>query len=130
MVKTKKAGLLTKLVVLALLIYLSITMLDLQGQIAAAQSEQDDLNRQVAKQIQRNAELADAVENTALFRRETDGFSLAFPWAPKAPFPLVPAFCFARVETMEGRPWVVFSFRDGGWPVVPPSCQNGESGVQ
>ena len=84
-----------------------------------------DLSRRFSDPI-----LADAVENTALFRWETDGFSLAFPWDPKAPFPLVLAFCFARVETMEGRPWVVFSFRDGGWPVVPPSCQNGESGVQ
>ena len=84
-----------------------------------------DLSRRFSDPI-----LAEAVENTALFRRETDGFSLAFPWDPKAPFPLVPAFCFARVETMEGRPWVVFSFRDGGWPVVPTSCQNGESGVQ
>ncbi len=74
--------------------------------------------------------LAGAVENTALFRQEPDGFSLAFLWNPQAPFPLVPAFCFARVETMEGRPWVVYSFREGGWPILPPSCQNRDSGVQ
>ncbi|MBR5533347.1 MAG: hypothetical protein IKU62_00660 [Ruminiclostridium sp.] len=74
--------------------------------------------------------LAGCVEKTALWRQDARGFSLAFPWEPKNPFPLVPAFCFARVEETEGKPWVIFSFRDGGWPVVPPSCQNGESGVQ
>ena len=46
MVKTKKAGLLTKIVVLALLIY------------------RDDLSRQVAAQTQANADLADDVENS------------------------------------------------------------------
>lgn len=74
--------------------------------------------------------LAEAVENTALFRRDGDGFSLAFPWEPKAPFPMTPAFCFARAEHLEGRTWVIFSFQADGWPVVPPSCQNGDSGVQ
>lgn len=61
---------------------------------------------------------------------EGEGFSLSFPWDPKAPFPLVPVFCFARVENLSGRPWVVLSFRDGSWPMVPPSCQNPESGVK
>ena len=74
--------------------------------------------------------LAHSVEKSALYRKETSGFSLAFPWDPQAPFPLVPAFCFARTENMEGKIWLVFSFRGDGWPVVPPSCQNGESGVQ
>ena len=45
MVKTKKAGLLTKIVVLALLIYLATSLLNLQGQIASAQAERDDLSR-------------------------------------------------------------------------------------
>ena len=74
--------------------------------------------------------LSRSVERTALWRKDGDGFSLAFPWDPKASFPMVPAFCFARVEEMEGKSWVIFSFQEGGWPVIPPSCQNGDSGVQ
>lgn len=62
--KTKKAGLLTKIVVLALLIYLATSLLNLQGQIASAQAERDDLSRQVAAQTQANADLADDVENS------------------------------------------------------------------
>lgn len=63
MPKTKKAGLLTKLVVLALLIYLATSLLDLQGRIRETQAERDALNRQVAEQAQVNAELAEDVAN-------------------------------------------------------------------
>mgnify|MGYP005769701927 CR=1 FL=1 len=41
MVRTKKAGLLTKLVVLALLIYLATSLLNLQGRIRQTQAERD-----------------------------------------------------------------------------------------
>ena len=63
MPKTKKAGLLTKLVILALLIYLATSLLDLQGRIRETQAERDALNRQVAEQTQVNAELAEDVAN-------------------------------------------------------------------
>ena len=72
MVKTKKAGLLTKIVVLALLIYLATSLLNLQGQIASAQAERDDLSRQVAAQTQANADLADDVENSGDPERQAD----------------------------------------------------------
>lgn len=62
-VKTKKAGLLTKLVVLALLIYMATTLLDLQGRVKTTRTEVDYLSRQVAEQTQVNADLADAVAN-------------------------------------------------------------------
>ena len=62
--KTKKAGLMTKLVVLALLIYMATSLLDLRTQIQTAQSQLDDLDRQVAAQIQENAELSYAIENS------------------------------------------------------------------
>ena len=57
---------------------------------------------------------------------EDGGFSLAAPWEPGGPFPLLPAFCFARICTMAGRRWAVFRFRPGGGPVTedvqaPPS---------
>ena len=48
-------------------------------------------------------------------RREGEGFALAFPFDPRAPFPLLPAFCFARVEG--GR--LIFFFRANGLPYIP-----------
>lgn len=63
MVKTKKAGLLTKVVVLALLIYMATSLLNLQGQLKTARLEQENLMSQVAEQTQQNADLADAVAN-------------------------------------------------------------------
>ncbi len=64
MILTKKAGLMTKLVILALLIYLTTALLNLRGQISTAQTNLDGLNRQVAVQTQKNAELADAVAHS------------------------------------------------------------------
>lgn len=64
MARTEKAGMLTKLVVLALLIYLATSLLNLRGQITSVQTERDTLKQQVQSQSQRNAELADAVENS------------------------------------------------------------------
>lgn len=61
MVKTKKAGLLTKIVVLALLVYFITVLLTLNGQIAAAEAERDAMQSQVADQIQRNADLSEDV---------------------------------------------------------------------
>ena len=63
MVRTKKAGMLTKLVVLALLIYLATSLLNLQGRIRQTQAERDSLSRQVAEQTQVNAHLAEDVAN-------------------------------------------------------------------
>ena len=63
MIRTKKAGLLTKLVVLALLIYLPIVLLYLQGRIRQTQAERDSLSRQVAEQTQTNADLAEDIAN-------------------------------------------------------------------
>ena len=63
MPKTKKAGLLTKLVILALLIYLATALLDMQSQIRQTQAERDSLSRQVAEQTQVNADLAEDVAN-------------------------------------------------------------------
>lgn len=63
MVKTKKAGFLTKIVVLALLIYMATSLLNLQSQLRNAEKEQASLSAQVTAQKQENADLADAVEN-------------------------------------------------------------------
>ena len=60
----KQAGFLTKLVVLALLIYMVTSLMDLRGQIQATQSQRDALAQQVADQRLENQELADAIENS------------------------------------------------------------------
>lgn len=48
--KLKRAGFLTKIVVLALLIYMATSLLDLRGQIQTAQVQRDTLARQVSDQ--------------------------------------------------------------------------------
>ena len=60
----KQAGFLTKIVVLALLIYMTTSLLDLRGQIQTTQSQRDTLAQQVADQRLENQELADAIENS------------------------------------------------------------------
>ena len=62
--KTKKASILTKLVVLALLIGVASALLNLRGQIQQAQSDLTQAQAEVAAQKQVNADLADAVENS------------------------------------------------------------------
>ena len=64
MVLTKKAGLITKIVVLILLVYLATSLLHLRTRINAAQATRDALDQQVTAQTQQNAELADAIEHS------------------------------------------------------------------
>lgn len=61
MVKTKKAGILTKIVILGLLVYFATVLLSLNGQIAAAEAERDAIQSLVTEQIQHNADLAEDV---------------------------------------------------------------------
>jgi len=62
--RIKKAGFLTKIVILALLIYMATSLLELRGQIQAHQEQQEQLNAQVTAQAEENARLADAIENS------------------------------------------------------------------
>ena len=62
--KLKRAGFLTKIVVLALLIYMATSLLDLRGQIQTAQVQRDTLARQVSDQRLGNQELEAAIENS------------------------------------------------------------------
>ena len=68
----KKASLLTKLVVLALLIAAATGLLNLRQQILTAQGDLAEAQAQVAEQKQINAELADAVENSDDPERQED----------------------------------------------------------
>ena len=60
----KRAGFLTKIVILALLIYMAISLLDLRGKIQDVQTQRDVLARQVTDQQLENQKLADAIANS------------------------------------------------------------------
>ena len=60
----KKAGLLTKLVVFILLIYMTSSLMNMNTRIASAQESVGTLQQQVENQHQRNAELGEAIENS------------------------------------------------------------------
>ena len=61
--QVKRAGLLTKIVVLALLIYMATSLLNLRGQIQMLQQQLDAGARQVAVLQQANREKREAIEN-------------------------------------------------------------------
>ena len=60
----KRAGFLTKIVVLVLLIYMATSLLDLRGQIQNVQNERDGLAQQVTDQQMENQKLAEAIANS------------------------------------------------------------------
>ena len=68
----KKAGFLTKLVVLTLLIVTTVSLLRLQTQIQEAQAEREELLNRVATQTQVNADLRDAVDHSGDPDRQAD----------------------------------------------------------
>jgi cell division protein FtsL len=64
-VQIKKAGFLTKIVVLTLLVASAVSLLRLQGQISEAREEQAEMERKVAQQSQVNADLRDAIDHSS-----------------------------------------------------------------
>jgi len=60
----KRAGFLTKIVVLILLIYMALSLIDVRGKIQGVQTQRDDLARQVTDQRLENQKLADAIANS------------------------------------------------------------------
>lgn len=70
--KIKKAGFVTKLVVLALLIGLSVTLLDMRAQLQQAQTQRDDLSVQRDVLTQSVADLQDDVDNKDDPQRQRD----------------------------------------------------------
>lgn len=61
--KIKRASFLTKLVVLALLIYMATSLLGLRAQLQTYQEKRDALTGEVARMKQENARLSEAIEN-------------------------------------------------------------------
>ena len=68
----KKAGFLTKIVILTLLIAATVSLLRLRTQIQEAQVELEDKRLQVAQQTQVNADLRDAVDHSGDPARQAD----------------------------------------------------------
>ncbi len=62
--RLKRTGLLTKLVIVVLLVYMATSLLNLRGQIQSTQEEQEALAQQVEQQQLANQELQDAIENS------------------------------------------------------------------
>ena len=60
----KKAGFLTKVVILTLLIAAAVSLLRMQGMIAQAQGELEEKRLQVVEQTQVNADLRDAIDHS------------------------------------------------------------------
>lgn len=60
----KRAGLVTKVVIVVLMIYMTISLLDLRTQIQTAQDQKDILAAQVAAQKLDNQQLTEAIENS------------------------------------------------------------------
>lgn len=60
----KRAGFLTKIVVLALLIYMATSLLDLRSQIQETQSLRDSLAKQVNHVELENRQLSDAIADS------------------------------------------------------------------
>ncbi|MBR2934708.1 MAG: septum formation initiator family protein [Oscillospiraceae bacterium] len=61
--QVKKAGFLTKIVVLALLIYMATSLLNLRARLQNDLEEKNALASQVEQLTQENTQLADAIEN-------------------------------------------------------------------
>lgn len=63
MKKTKRTSNLTKFVVVAILVVVSISALNMQTRLASAERARDALQSQVDQQTQYNAELQDDIDN-------------------------------------------------------------------
>lgn len=59
-----------------------------------------------------------------MLHRGEEGFCLAERFDPAKPFPLVPLFCFARAERVEGNWYVLFRFDRKANPVMPHNGSN------
>ena len=71
-----------------------------------------------------NAKIDDALDaqlakrSDVLWRTENGRHSLALPWESGQPFPLTELFCFARVQTVQGKQCVVYRVGADGLPLL------------
>ena len=62
--KFKRAGFLTKIVILALLIYMATTLLNVRGEIDEVRQQKDVFTRQAAETEIENQQLTDTIEHS------------------------------------------------------------------
>lgn len=62
--RLKRTGILTKVVIVVLLVYLATSLLDLRGQIQDTYQQQETLSQQVEEQRLANEQLQEAIENS------------------------------------------------------------------
>lgn len=62
--KLKKAGIITKIIVLVLVVYAAVTIVRLQGKTSLVRAEQDSLRQKIAELEINNAELQYAIDNS------------------------------------------------------------------
>ncbi len=60
----KRAGAMTKLLIVILLVAAAVALLEIDGRLGQAQARREELDRQVTAQLQTNAQLADAIEHS------------------------------------------------------------------
>lgn len=62
--KFKRAGLVTKIVILAIIVYAGISLVSLKGQVSDARETRDELQTQVYSVLQTNTELQYAIDHS------------------------------------------------------------------
>ena len=62
--RLKRTGILTKVVIVVLLVYLATSLLDLRGQIQSTKEQQQTVSQQVEDQRLANQELQEAIDNS------------------------------------------------------------------
>lgn len=60
----KRAGLITKIVIMVLMVYMTVSLLNLRTQIQQVQEQKASLTDQVAAQKMDNQQLTEAIENS------------------------------------------------------------------
>lgn len=60
----KRTGIITKVVIMVLMIYMTLSLLNLRAQIETAQGQKEALAAQVAAQRMENQQLTEAIENS------------------------------------------------------------------
>ena len=63
MFRSKKVGLLGRILLVLILAYMVYALIDVRQEISAAKAEVETLTVQVAEQVQYNTELSNAIEN-------------------------------------------------------------------
>lgn len=81
--KLKKAGLITKIVILAIVAYMALSLVGMRGQVASARAERDRMEEQVKNLTAANAavayEIAHNDENETLESIARDRLGLVLP---------------------------------------------------